>query len=149
MELFDIDIEGDYPLIEVGRMKYDERLSGADMLVTTLSPDRGILLSVMDLDGEKIDIFYSDSGGANFSFVTNVSVPKPANADHQLVSPSRRQTSIYVKSYLGSRYMIINRQWGRLSYSLNFPLMGLNLLRLHLMAWCLFGMFEVKFHLWS
>jgi hypothetical protein len=27
MELFDIDIEGDYPLIEVGRMNYDQRLS--------------------------------------------------------------------------------------------------------------------------
>ena len=26
-ELFDIDIEGDYPLIEVGRMNYDQRFS--------------------------------------------------------------------------------------------------------------------------
>ena len=28
MELFDIDIEGDYPLIEVGRMSYVSALSG-------------------------------------------------------------------------------------------------------------------------
>jgi WD40 repeat protein len=40
----------------------------------------------MDWDAEKIDIFYSDSGDPNnmdFSFVTNLSVPKPANAIRQ------------------------------------------------------------------
>ena len=27
MELFDIDVESDYPLIEVGQMNYDQRFS--------------------------------------------------------------------------------------------------------------------------
>ncbi|EDR01123.1 uncharacterized protein LACBIDRAFT_312432 [Laccaria bicolor S238N-H82] len=83
MELFDIDIEGDYPLIEVGRMNYAD---GA--MFVTQSPDRNILLSVAgQLGAEKINIFYSDSGDANnkdFSFVTNVSIPKLANAYGQL-----------------------------------------------------------------
>jgi WD40 repeat protein len=53
-------------------------------MLVAQSPDTNILLSVMDWDTEKIGIFYSDSGdpnNMNFFFVTNVSVPKPANVD--------------------------------------------------------------------
>ena len=103
-------------------------------MLVTQSPDRNILLGVMDWDTEKIDIFYSDSSDANnmdFSFVTNVLIPNPAGAARQPpIGP------------------LVNRRSGRSYYSLNFPLMGLNLLRLHLMACCLFGMFEVKFPQW-
>ena len=55
-------------------------------MLVTQSPDRSILLGVMDWDTEKIDIFYSDSRDTNnmdFSFVTNVLIPNPANAARQ------------------------------------------------------------------
>ena len=67
--------------------KYYHTLTFLITVLVAQSPDRNILLSVKDRDTEKIDIFYSsDSGDANymdFSFVTNVSVPKPANADRR------------------------------------------------------------------
>lgn len=84
-ELFDIDLEGNYPLIEVGRMNYDQRFSDG----AAQSPNRNILLSVVnqpEWGAEKINILYSDTGDANnmdFSFVTSVSIPKLANADRQ------------------------------------------------------------------
>ena len=67
--------------------KYQPTLTSLITVLVAQSPDRNILLSVKDRDTEKIDIFYSsDTGDANnmdFSFVTNVSVPKSASADRQ------------------------------------------------------------------
>ncbi|EDR00719.1 uncharacterized protein LACBIDRAFT_333976 [Laccaria bicolor S238N-H82] len=101
-KLFDVsttetDASDKFPLIEPGRIDFDLKVEwlkwARENSLVKLSPDRHILLTAdveKERHNETIDIHYSDSGGANFSFVTRISIPipeDPEDLDFELLEP--------------------------------------------------------------